>query len=341
MPRATRSHRHSRTNCHTNDLPTSNPCPRRASATRNRERKSLTRSREKKPHFTSFLKSEAGAEKSSDVTLQGIESYTSFEPLGISDSPPQLGPLPWETYSNEASWLFKLGDLWGTWETAEGGESPASAKKERKSMGSGDLDGFTFDFEFGPYAPVAARQSMEETPSKDVIEHWREDSGIDVEPITETTPLPISFDEPTQSTGQPLPDTTTAGTEMGDFETFAQTRIPLDSISFQSSPPPGSQIEDEYPDWTVLFQEDENEAKLEMTQEHTLLQQLLARPLPQKFLEDAEILEWLCLDGLEADTNQSDDDIWDSYSEWFDDDWDVMPHARDVEAHQRQSAIDV
>jgi hypothetical protein len=145
--------------------------------------------------------------------------------------------------------------------------------------------------------------------------------------------LLISFDEQDPSDSNEMqPDTTDDGRGVAGLETFAQTRIPLDSISFQSSQSQGPQEEDEYPEWTVLFQEDGNDTG-------TLMEQLLARPLPQAFLMDVDILDWLRLDGLHADKSENVDGC-DAYDEWDDDDWDVMPQACDVEAHQKQSVND-
>jgi hypothetical protein len=173
MPRATRRTRsqRSRTNRYNNDLVTSSPSPRHVSAVRKANFTHQRRNREKKPLFTSFLKSDATAQKSSDAELGSAESYISFEPLGISDSPPQLDPLPWEEENDDAGWMLKLGDLWGQWEDTVGEEGTTIPKREKDKMGSGFLDGFTFDFDIGTATPVTVVQSVEESPARHIAEH--------------------------------------------------------------------------------------------------------------------------------------------------------------------------
>jgi hypothetical protein len=159
---------------------------------------------------------------------------------------------------------------------------------------------------------------------------------VESEGPTKESEMPVLQDVP--DTSEVLSDSLALRTAWTDYETFSQTRLPLE-MSDELLGDFVSISEEEYPQWILL------DSVTDGTREHaSLLQQLVSRPAPSVFLIGDEFLSWLAM-STKQDMERMENDkpnIWkvntDFDEAWYEEDeWSMMPHACDVEKHMMEN----
>jgi len=134
-----------------------------------------------------------------------------------------------------------------------------------------------------------------------------------------------------------LEDTILLRANWMEFDPFSQTTSIYDSNEHKD-------LKDEYPDWTVLYESEDEEQAVQVEEdlhshEATLAEKILSPPIPQSFMKDNTFFEWLReleVEAIDIDKQESMDE-----EEWVDatQNWWPVPYEQYLQEWEEVSGV--